>query len=150
MAETFTKIDIHCIFSTRNRTDLIDADLKKRLYARMTEIANDDKIQVHAIGGTSDHIHMLMRMPADLPLATALRRIKSGSSKWHNETFRRKSRFYWHSGYAAASVSLSALEKNKEYILKQEDHHKTRSFKEEYILFLKKNGITYNEKYLWS
>jgi putative transposase len=150
MADTFAQLDIHCIFSTKNRTDLIDADLKRRLYARMTEIAVKDKIKVHAIGGTSDHIHMLLRMPADISVSTALRRIKSGSSKWHNETFKRNRRFYWQAGYAATSVSRSSLEKNRDYILNQDSHHKLRSFKEEYILFLRKNGIPFEEKYLWS
>ncbi len=150
MADSFVQLDVHFIFSTKNRVDLIGPGLKQRLYARIKEIATKDKIKVHAIGGMPNHVHLLLSIPADLSVSNAIRRIKAGSSKWHNETFRKNKRFYWQSGYAAFGVSNTHLEKNKEYILNQKEHHKVRSFKEEYILFLKKNGITYEEKYLWN
>jgi len=101
------------------------------------------------VGGTSDHIHILLSLPSTIPIAKALQLIKGGSSKWVSETFPALRQFAWQEGYGAFSISVSGIKSTTEYIQSQEEHHKTHTFQEEYLAFLKKHGITYNERYLW-
>ncbi len=102
------------------------------------------------IGGTADHVHLLLSIPATLPLAKALQLIKGGSSKWVHDTFPEYQwGFGWQTKYGAFGVSVSLLDKTVEYIKGQEEHHKKMTFQEEFLLMLKKHRIVYDERYLW-
>ena len=101
------------------------------------------------IGGMPDHVHILLSLPSTITIAKAMQLIKGGSSKWVHDTFPAQSFFRWQVKYGAFGVSVSLLEKTIEYIKNQEEHHRTKSFKEEYIEFLRKCGIEYDDKYLW-
>jgi REP element-mobilizing transposase RayT len=96
-----------------------------------------------------DHVHLLVRLYKQLSVADGLRLVKTNSSKWVHETFPEHQAFAWQAGYGAFTVSLSGLPEVKSYLARQAEHHRTRSFKEEFIAFLKKHEIEYDEKYVW-
>ena len=101
------------------------------------------------IGGMEDHTHFLLSLPAAMPIAEAMQLIKGGSSKWVHETFPEQRCFAWQEKYGAFSVSVSQLETIKNYIKNQAEHHRNRSFKEEFVALLIRHGIAYDERYLW-
>ncbi|NOX88130.1 MAG: IS200/IS605 family transposase [Calditrichaeota bacterium] len=149
MAHSYTNILIHYIFSTKSRARLITNDLEKRLWSYMGGIAKNNKIKTLAIGGVEDHVHLLLSLPQTISVAKAIQLIKGGSSTWVHETFPNHNNFNWQEGYGAFSVSISLVEETINYIKNQKEHHKKKTFKEEYIAFLKKHCIEYDERYIW-
>ena len=139
----------HCVFSTKDRRPLISPVLQERLWPFMGGIARQNGMTAMAIGGTEDHVHMLLSLPATMPVSKAMQLIKGGSSKWVHETFPDQRLFAWQEKYGAFSVSVSQLDTIVRYIKNQEEHHRKRSFKEEFLALLKKHGIKYDERYLW-
>jgi REP element-mobilizing transposase RayT len=102
-----------------------------------------------AAGGMPDHVHLLVSLGKQVSISDMLREVKAGSSKWIHDTFPRKRAFAWQSGYGAFAVSYSNLSDVQRYIATQEDHHRVRSFKEEFLALLKRHNIEYVEEYLW-
>ena len=149
MADTFFSLNVHCVFSTKNREPLLVGEIKDRLWAFMGGIAKQNKITPLCIGGVADHVHMLVSLPTTLSVAKAVQLIKGGSSSWVHGTFDSLRHFAWQSGYGAFSVSASHIGEAIRYIQNQEDHHRLKSFQEEYVAFLKKHGIQCDERYLW-
>ncbi|GAB4318229.1 MAG: IS200/IS605 family transposase [Bacteroidales bacterium] len=149
MAHTYTNILIHYIFSTKNREKIISEDLQKRLWSYMGGIARENNMKALAIGGVEDHVHLLISLPPVLSIAKAIQLIKGASSKWVHDTFPEYQHFKWQSGYGAFSVSLSQADKIVAYINRQKEHHRKKKFQEEYIAYLKKHGIEYDEKDVW-
>jgi REP element-mobilizing transposase RayT len=101
------------------------------------------------IGGVEDHVHLLLSLPATLPVSKAMQLIKGGSSKWVHETFPDQRLFAWQEEYGAFSVSVSQLEKTAGYIRGQPEHHRKQTFQDEFLMLLKKHGVEYDERYLW-
>jgi putative transposase len=101
------------------------------------------------VGGVADHIHMLISIPATMPISKAMQLIKGGSSKWIHDTFPEQCQFAWQEKYGAFSVSFSQLDVIVEYIRNQEEHHRKKTFQEEFLSLLKKHNIEYDERYLW-
>ena len=101
------------------------------------------------VGGTDDHTHMLISVPATISIAKAMQLIKGGSSKWIHETFPEQRNFGWQEKYGAFSVSVSQLDTIINYIKNQAEHHRTRTFQEEFLALLKRHGIAYDERYRW-
>lgn len=128
---------------------MISRDLREQLYAYIVGIVSGEGGVLFAIGGNTDHVHLLLKHPAAVSVAELLRLIKSNSSKWVNEQSTRKM-FGWQRGYAAFSVSQSLIQKVKEYIERQETHHQKVSFQQELITLLKKHGVDYDERYIWN
>ncbi|MGB8354430.1 MAG: IS200/IS605 family transposase [Chthoniobacteraceae bacterium] len=149
MANTCISLNIHIIFSTKDRTPMINAEWRERLWAYLGGIARENKMRALEIGGVADHVHMLVSLPSTLSMAKAVQLLKGNSSKWINETFPGNIRFQWQEGYGAFSVSSSQIKATVEYIQGQEGHHRKKSFQEEYLAFLKKHGVSYDERYLW-
>jgi REP element-mobilizing transposase RayT len=139
---------MHCVFSTRQRHKTISPDLQQRLWPFIGGIARENKMKALAIGGTEDHMHILLSLSAILPIAKAIQLIKGGSSKWIHETFPSHKDFAWQAGYGAFSVSISQVEATIAYIKNQEEHHRKKTFEEEFLTFLKKHGIEYDERYI--
>lgn len=100
-----------------------------------------------AIGGMEDHVHILLSLPSTLSIAKAMQWIKGGSSKWVTETFRR--RFEWQEAYGAFSIGVTQIERTVAYIKNQETHHREKTFQEEFLEFLERHGIEYDERYIW-
>ena len=149
MANSYTSIFIHVIFSTHNRERVLISSIQKDLWVYMGGIARENKIKGISIGGTLDHVHNLISIPATMPVAKAVQLIKSGSSKWLHETYMPLRNFSWQEGYGAFSVGASQLDGVISYIENQKEHHRIKTFQEEYIGFLKQYNIQYDEKYIW-
>lgn len=148
MSHTYNSILIHCVFSTKGRQKLIVPEIKERLWAYLGGIAREQNMKALAIGGTNDHIHLLLSLPTTLSVAKAVQLLKGSSSKWVHDTFPENPDFAWQEGYGAFSLSISHLQDTMAYIHKQEEHHRLKTFEEELISFLKKHGIEFDEQFL--
>ena len=140
---------MHCVFSTKERRRIITPEIRERLWPFMGGIARENNMKALAIGGTADHIHILVSLPAIMPIAKAIQLIKGGSSKWLHKAFPAQHDFAWQEGYGAFSLSISHVRNTVAYIQRQEEHHRGKSFKDEFRGFLKKHGIEYDERYMW-
>jgi REP element-mobilizing transposase RayT len=149
MAQSFACLHCHFIFSTKNRLPLITTDLQTRLYEYIGGILRAEKCVLVAAGGMPDHLHLLCSFSKELAVAPALRLIKANSSKWIHETFPQYRAFAWQTGYGAFAVSYSHVDRVKRYIAGQEKHHRRTTFQEEFLAFLKRHRIEYDERYLW-
>jgi putative transposase len=139
----------HCVFSTKERQKLITPSLQERLWPFLGGIARQNGITPVIVGGMEDHVHILLSLPPTMPVAKAMQLIKGGSSKWIHETFPEQRLFAWQEKYGAFSVSVSQLETITRYIKNQKEHHRARSFQEEFLMLLKKYRIEFDERYLW-
>jgi putative transposase len=142
MADTYTKILVHCIFSTKGRTPQITEPDK--LWTYMRGIARNHGVDTLAIGGTANHLHTLVALPSGMTIARLMRDLKANSSRHLNEKQRG---FAWQDGYAAISVSPSQVDVVRKYIANQEQHHSTRDFESEYIAILDKSGVPHSADY---
>lgn len=149
MAHTFTNMLTHAVFSTKDRAPLLNAELTEKLFPYMIGILRELKAKTLAINGVADHVHLLFVLPPSLSIADAMRILKTNSSRWVHETSATGRRFSWQSGYGAFSVSQSYVVDVVEYIRGQEEHHRKRTFQEEFVVFLEKHGIEYDERYIW-
>jgi putative transposase len=148
MSHTYISNFIHCVFSTKERRKIIAPEIKERLWFYMGGIARKHKAKIIAIGGTEDHVHLLLSMPTTLSVAKIIQLIKSGSSKWIHDTFPSFRHFEWQEGFGVFTVSYEDINSTTDYINNQERHHKKETFDEEYIAFLKEAGIDYDERYV--
>jgi putative transposase len=149
MAHTYISNYQHFVFSTKNRVKILTPEIRIRLWHYMGGISKNNNIIPVAIGGHDDHCHALLLLPATMTLAKTAQLIKGISSKWLSETYPELSAFKWQDAYGAFSVSISQVDQTIAYIQKQEEHHKRLTFQEEYISFLKKHNIDYDERYIW-
>ncbi len=149
MAHTFANLLTHLIFSTKAREPFIASDLKPDLLAYMGGIVRELGGKTVAANSMPDHVHMLLWLPPGLAVADALRIVKTNSSRWVHRTRTRLRGFGWQTGYGAFSVSQSNAPSVVKYIREQEQHHRLVSFQEEFVGFLKKNGVAYDERYIW-
>jgi putative transposase len=148
MSHTYTNLLTHIIFSTKERTPFINDSLKRDLHACLGGIVRELRGTALRINGAADHVHLLVGLPASLAVADALRVIKTNSSRWMHEQ-KRFVKFGWQEGYGAFSVSRSNAAAVSAYIERQEEHHHRLTFREEFIAFLRKHGVEYDEENLW-
>ena len=141
MAHSYLCVYVHIVFGTKGRLPLIPQAQHSRLCRYFAGIAHNHGMKAVAAGGMPDHVHILLALTSEMPVAKAVNLLKSNSSKWMREKDRT---FTWQEGYAAFSVSVSALEAVADYIGHQREHHKTRDFAQEYLALLKKHGIQYD------
>lgn len=144
---SFTTTYYHIIFRTYRSETTIFAEYERELYAYIFGIAKNLRCQVYRIGGMSDHVHLFVSFPSNLCLSDFVQRVKTGSSKWmkgnpHFPLFRG-----WSKEYAGFSYGFKDKDLIIKYIINQKDHHKTRTFAEEYRAFLIENGVEINEQY---
>jgi REP element-mobilizing transposase RayT len=140
---------MHCTFSTKERYPWIENDVESRLWAYIGGIARENRMKALAIGGVFDHIHSLLSLPSTMSFAKAVQLIKGGSSKWIHDEFRHLRKFEWQEGYGAFSVSASQVARTKAYIERQKEHHRKRTFKEEFITLLDKHHVVYDPRYVF-
>ena len=140
MAHTYSTNIVHCVFSTKGRQRLIPPPRRETLWAYLYGTAHNLGIPVLAIGGITDHIHILISIPPTRNLSKIICDLKANSSRWLNQT---GDRFAWQEGYGAFSVSPSRIAVVQHYIRNQADHHKKRNFEEEFLDLLKSSGITF-------
>jgi REP element-mobilizing transposase RayT len=149
MPQSFASLHYHIVFSTKNREHFLDCALQPRLYEYVGGTLRQHNGVLLAAGGMPDHIHLLVGLHREMSVADAVKLVKANSSKWIHESFPDRAAFAWQTGYGAFTVSYSNMEQVKRYIGGQEEHHRTRTFKEEFIAFLRRHNIEYDERYLW-
>jgi len=137
----YTKIAIHLVWSTKNRENLINHEIKSKLIRHIKENAERKEIVLSALNCVADHIHLLIFLKPDQKLSDIVRLVKGESSHWVNKNKLTKTKFRWQEEYFANSVSESNIEKVKVYIANQHKHHKNKMFIDEYIEFRRKHGF---------
>ena len=147
VSHTYTAAYFHCVFSTKDRRDSIPVELLPKLWAYIEGTAKNLGIVPIAVGGTSNHAHVLLRLKPNMSMAEAVQKLKANSSRWMGE---HGLAFEWQKGYAALSVSPSAVGAVRTYVLNQEEHHRKRMFEEELLLLLQKAGIPYDAKHVFA
>jgi putative transposase len=146
MGHTYSSTLVHVVFSTKGRKPVITTPIREKLWAYMGGIARKNGFKALAVGGVEDHAHLLLQLPTDLSVAKAVQLIKGGSSKWaHGQV----ADFAWQQGFGAFSIGISQLDATVAYIRGQERHHRKVDFMQEFIAFLKKHKIEYDERYVW-
>jgi REP element-mobilizing transposase RayT len=147
MANTYVANFVHLIFSTKNRRETIPPELQEQLWAYILGTANNLKIKTLAVGGTANHVHLLLSLPPTMPVSEAIQKLKANSSRWLGE---HGIVFQWQEGYGAFSVSSSLLDTVQKYIRNQAERHRKRSFEEEFRALLDKAGVSYDAEGLFA
>lgn len=150
MPRSYTNLIYHLVFSTKDRRPLITAQRKERLYEYIGGVTRGLGGICLAINGIEDHVHILVKLRPDKALSDVLRDLKANSSGWMHDVFPDAADFSWQNGYGAFTVSTSQIDGLLRYIAEQEIHHKGRSFEDEFVLLLEKNGVEFDRKYLWT
>ena len=145
---SFISCLVHCVWSTKRREPCLDSEIQERLWPYFGGIAKQNQMKTLAIGGASDHVHLLVSLPSTLSVAKAVQLLKGNSSKWIHETFPKLRGFEWQEGYGAFSIGVSGVDETKAYIRNQKEHHRHRSFAEELAVILRKHGLEYKEALL--
>jgi putative transposase len=138
---------VHCVYATTNRQHLIPTNLLEELWAYNIGIGKNKEIPVIAAGGIENHIHLLIELPPTLSLAEAISKFKSNSSRWMKTKGVKD--FSWQTGYGAFSVGAQQLGAVTKYIRNQREHHKTQTYEEEFIGFLKRAGIEFDPEHVF-
>ena len=146
---TFSQIYIQIVFAVKNKDALISSLWEERLYQFITGIVQNKGQKMLAINGMPDHIHFFIGMKPSCCLSDLVREVKKASNEMINENRLTKFKFNWQEGYGAFSYSHSHVDNVVKYVMNQKEHHQKKSFKGEYVDFLKKFEIEYDEKYLF-
>ena len=146
MGHTYASLLTHVVFSTKDRRPYLRDELRPKVWAYLGGIARKNGFKALCVGGHVDHAHVLLELPTDMDIAKAVQLIKGGSSKWLGEQLQE---FGWQQGYGAFTIGISQLKATMAYIEGQEEHHRKLSFQEEFLAFLKKHNIDYDERYVW-
>jgi putative transposase len=149
MGHTYSSLLFHCTFSTKDRQDLIDAELQEMLWPYLGGIARKNGLVAMGVGGVENHVHVLLSLPASTCVSKAMQFLKGGSSKWIHDSFPRHSCFEWQQGYGAFSIGISGVERTLLYIANQKEHHRNVDYKQEFVAFLKKHRVKYDEATIW-
>jgi REP element-mobilizing transposase RayT len=149
MPNTYTQIYIQLVFAVQGRQSLLRDSFREELHKYMTGIITKRKQKLLAINSVKDHIHILVGLGTTITIADLVHDVKIASSKFIDNNKWLPGKFNWQDGYGAFSYSRSHMDNVIKYINNQQEHHKKKSFKEEYLEFLKKFEIDYNEKYLF-
>jgi len=147
VAHTYISDLVHCVFSTKNRCNLIKPEIQSELWSFLGGVARKNGFKALIVGGTENHVHILLSLPATMPLAKAMQLVKGASSRWMSEKHTHD--FAWQEGYGAFTVGIAQRDHTIAYIRSQAEHHRKRSFEEEFIAFLKKHGVEYDPQYVW-
>ncbi|MDZ4684062.1 MAG: IS200/IS605 family transposase [Planctomycetaceae bacterium] len=145
---TYSRLLVHVVFSTKERHPWITDDLRSELHAYLGGIARNIDATPIVIGGVADHVHALIALPTKLSVADLVRTLKSNSSGWVHEKWPERL-FQWQNGYGAFSVSESSKDTVVRYIENQAEHHRVRSFQEEFLELLNRHCIEFDPRYVW-
>ncbi len=148
MGNSFISCHVHYIFSTKNHQKWFKLDIWNRLIPYLGGICNEHSCKLIMGGGVEDHIHLLVSLSSTITIATAIQYLKGGSSRWIHEEYGELKDFKWQEGYGAFTVSISQLTHTIRYISNQEEHHRKKTFQEEFVEILNYHGLEYDEKYL--
>jgi REP-associated tyrosine transposase len=149
MPQSLSKVILHIIFSTKNREPWLGSDVRPRMHAYLATVCRDLGAELVRVGGVADHVHIVTTLPRTVSQAQLIEEIKKASSKWIKTLDARYRGFFWQRGYGAFSVSLSQLDTVAQYVEAQQEHHRTRTFQEEYRELLRRQGVDFDERYVW-
>ena len=149
MANTYSQINIHCVFAVKGRENLISKEFRDELHRYMSGILKNDNAYPLSVGGWKDHVHVFFELHPDSKISDLMRMLKASSSKWINDNKFVKGKFQWQEGYGAFSYSRSQRNNVINYIMNQEDHHKKQTFREEYLELLTKFEIEFKNEYVF-
>ena len=149
MANTYTQLNIHAVFSVKGRENTLSSKIRPDLFSFMSGILNRLQCYPLAINGFKDHVHVFFELHPTIAVSDLLEKLKSGSSKWLNEKKLLPGTFNWQKGYSAFTYSRSQRKDVIAYIMNQEEHHKRATFREEYLKLLDKNEVDYDPKYIF-
>ena len=150
MAQTLTRILVHLIFSTKDRTPIITPEIEPELFAYMGGISREHGSPLLAAGGMPDHVHLLVSLSKNIALSELVQHVKKDSSKWIKTKAPEFRGFSWQDGYAGMSIGQSGVEATKTYLADQKRHHAKKTFKGELVEFLEKYEIEFDEGFLWT
>ena len=149
MPQSLSLVIVHLIWSTKDRFPCLGASVRPSLHAYLATVARNAGCECYRVGGVADHVHLAVRLSRTVSIAALVEELKTSSSKWLKTQQVELSGFAWQRGYGSFSVGPGDLDAVIAYIDAQEEHHRTRTFQEEYRAFLKKYGIEFDERYVW-
>jgi putative transposase len=147
MADTYTSCYVHYVFRPHHRRTILPKDLRTELFHFIGGIARNHGMVLLSAGGVDDHVHLLISLNPDISISKAIQIIKANSSRWVKQNFNTMQDFRWQKGYGGFTIGVSQIEHTSNYLDNQEKHHKKEDFKEEYLAFLKKHGIDFDESH---
>jgi putative transposase len=150
MANTFTSLHYHIVFSTKDREPWIVREIEGRVWGYLATVARQHDMTVQKIGGLDDHVHLVVAVPPTLAISKAVQLLKGSSSRWIRQTFPELDLFRWQDGYGAFTVSTSVLPATVAYVERQRAAHEARTFQEEFLALLQGHEVEYDERYLWT
>jgi REP element-mobilizing transposase RayT len=149
MSQSFSRVLVHLVFSTKRREPLITPVIQPQLHAYLAGTLNGIECPAIRVGGVEDHVHCLFALSRNWSIKEVVEKTKTSSSKWiksHGPQFRT---FHWQAGYGAFSIGQSGLEEVVAYIRNQAEHHKSMNFQDEYRALLERYEVEYDERYVW-
>jgi putative transposase len=149
MPQSLSYLLIHIVFSTKDRAPTLLPLIRPALYAYLATVARNEECECYRIGGIADHLHIAVRISRTTAVAHLVEKLKTSSSKWLKTQTPALSDFSWQRGYGAFSVGPGDLNSLIAYIDSQEEHHRNRSYQEEYRALLHKYGVDFDERYIW-
>jgi putative transposase len=149
MPQSLSLVIIHLIFSTKGRFPCLPRSIRSRLHAYLAVVARNKGCEAYRAGGTADHVHIVLRLARTVAVAELVEKLKTSSSMWLKKHRFELGQFAWQHRYGAFSVAPGELKAIMAYIENQEEHHRIKTFQEEYLELLKETGVEYDERYLW-
>jgi REP element-mobilizing transposase RayT len=149
MPQSLARLHVHLVFSTKNRETILHDAVRESLHAYMATVLQNLGCPPVLINSVEDHVHILFDLARTVSVSEAVEEVKKHSSKWIKTQGTDFANFAWQAGYGAFAVSESNVGVVREYIASQQEHHRKRSFQEEYRLFLERHGVAFDERYVW-
>ena len=149
MPQSLSRVIVHIIFSTKDREPWLGSEVRPRMHAYLATVCRDIGAELVRVGGVADHVHIVTLLPRTVSQAQLIEEIKKASSKWIKAVDARYRGFFWQRGYGAFSVNPSQLDSVLQYVEAQQEHHRTRTFQEEYRELLRRHGVDFDERYVW-
>jgi len=149
MPQSLSQVILHIVFSTKERRPWLDPAIRPRMHAYLATLCRDCDCVAYRVGGVADHVHIAARLARTISQADFLEKIKKTSSAWIKEQGEQYQGFFWQAGYGDFSIGWSQLDDLMRYIDHQDQHHRTRTFQEEYRDLLLKYHVNFDEKYVW-
>lgn len=149
MPQSLAHVLVHLVFSTKDRVACLSPAIRPALHAYLATVARETGCECPRVGGVADHVHLAIRLSRTVTLAALVEELKTSSSKWLKTQSPELGGFAWQRGYGAFSVGPADLDALEAYIDGQEEHHRTKTFPDEYRAFLAKYHVAYNERYVW-
>ena len=149
MPQSLSRVVIHLIFSTKDRHPWLGPEVRPRMHAYLATVCRDLGGEAHRVGGMADHVHIVTTLPRTISQAELVEKAKTSSSAWIKTLGSGYAQFHWQRGYGAFSVSPSQLPEVVRYVENQDEHHRTRTFQEEFREVLRRHNLPFDERYVW-